>query len=223
MVRKNVIRVHICCFVNDFADRAILFRMSCLDAIWKFLRNAVGVFLDMLTFFRLTLRTPPAVAAENLFLRKQLALYVEPETKPHRATNAVRFTLTQLSRFLEWRYALTVVKPDTLICWHRKGIRLFWKWKSRPAGRPRVPVEVRNLIGEMAENNPTWGAERIADELLLKIGIQTSPRTVRRYMPTEPKQSGMTSQPWTTFGDLRRTRAIISQRSTPDQTASHSG
>src|SRR2546427_12196460 len=176
----------------------------------------------MLPFFRLNLRTPPAVAAENLFLRKQLALYVEPETKPHRATNAVRFTLAQLSRFFEWRDALTVVKPDTLICWHRKGIRLFWKWKSGPAGRLRVPVEVRNLIGEMAENNPTWGTERIADELLLKIGIQISPRTLLRYMPTALNLTGMTSQHCPTFGNRLVSMAILSQRFTPDVMASHS-
>jgi len=173
--------------------------MSPVDVVWKLLGTIVGVFLDLLTFLQLTLRTPQAVAAENLFLRKQLALYVERKTKPHRATDAVRFTLAQLSRFFEWRDALTVVKPDTLIRWHRKGFRLFWKWKSQPAGRPRVPVEVRKLIAEMAENNPTWGEERIADELLLKIGIQISPRTVRRYMPTEPKHPGMTSQRWMTF------------------------
>jgi putative transposase len=89
--------------------------MSSLDALWKLSRTSVGVFLDLLTFFRLTLRTPPAVAAENLFLRKQLALYVERQTKAHRATNAVRFTLAQLSRFFEWRDALTVVKSDTLM------------------------------------------------------------------------------------------------------------
>ena len=173
--------------------------MSPVDVVWKLLGTIVGVFLDLLTFLQLTLRTPQAVAAENLFLRKQLALYVERKTKPHRATDAVRFTLAQLSRFFEWRDALTVVKPDTLIRWHRKGFRLFWKWKSQPAGRPRVPVEVRKLIAEMAENNPTWGEERIADELLLKIGIQISPRKVRRYMPTEPKHPGMTSQRWMTF------------------------
>src|SRR5881409_1413525 len=109
--------------------------MSSLDALWKLLRTAVGVFWDLLTFFRLTFRTPQDVAAEDLFLRKQLALYVERKTKPHRATDAVRFTLAQLSRFFEWRDALTSVKPDTLIHQHRKGFRLFWKWKSRPAGR----------------------------------------------------------------------------------------
>jgi len=91
------------------------------------------------------------------------------------------------------------VKPDTLIRWHRKGFRLFWKWNSRAAGRPRVSLDVRKLIGEMAKNNPTWSEERIADELLLKIGIQISPRTVRRYMPIEPKAPGMTSPRWMTF------------------------
>ena len=109
----------------------------------KLLRTTVGVFFDLLRFFELTLRAPQSVAAENLFLRKQLALYVERKTKPHRATEAVRFTLAQLSRLFEWRDALTVVKPDTLIRWHRKGFRLFWKWKSRSAGRPRVQQKAR--------------------------------------------------------------------------------
>jgi len=67
-----------------------------------------------------------------------------------------------------------------LIRWHRKGFRLFWKWKSRPRGRPRIPADLQKLIAEMAVNNSTWGEERIADELLLKIGIRISPRTIRR-------------------------------------------
>ena len=74
--------------------------MSSLDALWKLLRTAVGVFWDLLTFFRLTFRTPQAVAAESLFLRKQFALYVERKTKPHHATDAVRFTLAQLFKIL---------------------------------------------------------------------------------------------------------------------------
>src|SRR5437867_1196388 len=121
--------------------------MFSLDRLWRLLRTAVGVFLDLLTFFRLVLQTSQAVAAENLFLRKQLALYVERQTKPHRATDAVRFTLAQLSALFDWRDALTVVKPDTLIRWHRKGFRLFWKWKSRSAGRPRVRVSFRADTG----------------------------------------------------------------------------
>jgi hypothetical protein len=89
--------------------------------------------------------------------------------------------LAQLSCLFDWRNALTVVKPDTLIRWHGNGFRFFWKLKSRPRGRPRIPARVRNLIAEMASSNPTWGEERIADELFLKMGIRISPKTVRRF------------------------------------------
>jgi hypothetical protein len=81
-----------------------------------------------------------------------------------------------------------------------EGFRLFWTWQSRPRGRPRVPVNVQRLIVEMAKANLTWGEERIAAELLLKLGIRVSPRTVRRYMPshhgTGPRVG---SQQWSTF------------------------
>jgi putative transposase len=165
----------------------------------RFLSNIFCGFLDVLAFVCLSLRTSSALAAENLFLRKQLGLYVERKKKPRRATDSVRFTLAQLSRFFEWRPILTVVKPDTLIRWHRKGFRLFWKWKSRSSGRPRVPIDLRKLIVHMASNNPTWGEERIANELLLKIGIQISPRTIRRYMPGTPLRPKVPSQRWMTF------------------------
>ena len=165
----------------------------------ELLRGVFGVILDALTFFFLILRSSSALAAENLFLRKQLGLYVERKKRPRRATDSMRFTLAQLARFFEWHSVLTVVKPDTLIRWHRKGFRLFWRWKSQPSGRPRIPRDVRKLIVEMASSNPTWGEERIANELLLKIGIQISPRTVRRYMPEDPKRPNVPSQRWMTF------------------------
>jgi transposase InsO family protein len=163
------------------------------------IRTIFGVSVDALMFMRLCFRPTVAVAAENLFLRKQLGLFLEREVKARRATDSIRFTLARLSRWFDWREALIVVKPDTLIRWHRKGFRLFWKWKSRPLGRPRVTADVRKLIAEMAVNNPTWGEERIADELLLKIGIRISPRTVRRYMPKTPKRPADPSQRWMTF------------------------
>src|SRR5215831_7128748 len=103
------------------------------------IRTIFGVFQDALTFIRLCLRPTAAVAAENLFLRKQLGLYVERKVKPQRATDSIRCTLARLSRWFDWRDALIVVKPDTLVRWHRRGFRLFWKWKSLPRGRPRVP------------------------------------------------------------------------------------
>ena len=78
------------------------------------------------------------------------------------------------------RLALVSVKPDTLIRWQRKGLRLFWRWKSKPTGRPCLPRDLRKLIRDMAAENPTWGQGPIADELKLKLGIQVSPRTVEK-------------------------------------------
>jgi hypothetical protein len=124
----------------------------------------------------------PALAAENLFLRKQLAQYQERQVKPRRANNATRMVLIWLSRFFDWRRVLVIVKPVTLIRWHRQGFRLFWRWKSTP-GRPPLPRDLQAIICPMALENPTWGQERITNGLLLKLGLRVSPRTVRQYMP----------------------------------------
>jgi putative transposase len=159
---------------------------------------AFGVSVDGLMFVRLMLRSSAALAAENLFLRKQLTLYLERKQKPRRATDRIRFTLGRLSELFDWLDALTVVQPDTLVRWHRKGFQLVWKWKSRATGRPRIPTNVQTLCA-MAISNPTWGEERIANELLLKIGIQISPRTVRRYMPKHPQRPRVPAQRWMTF------------------------
>jgi putative transposase len=96
--------------------------------------------------------------------------------------------------------ALVVVKPDTLIGWHRKGFRLFWRWKSKPTGRPRLPKDLRELIRRMAVENPSWGQERIANELKLKLGIRVSPRTVASYLHHGPRQKpDPKQQRWITF------------------------
>lgn len=114
-----------------------------------------------------------ALTAENLFLRKQLALYQERNQRHRRTSAADRFVLVQLSRLFDWRLALVIVKPATLVAWHRTAFRQFWHWKSRPPGRPSLPVGLKLLIGSMASDNPTWGEERIADELSLKLGIMS--------------------------------------------------
>jgi transposase InsO family protein len=164
----------------------------------------VSLFLDLtlnaLLFLFLGTRSNAALKAENIFLRKQLALYRERETKPSRASNATRLSLVLLSRLFAWRDALIIVKPETFLGWHRKGFRLLWRWKSRPRGRPRLPENIQELIVRMARQNLTWGEERIAAELLLKLGIRVSPRTVRRYMPLDAgPQKRVPSQPWMTF------------------------
>jgi len=129
-----------------------------------------------------------------------LAFYQEHQIKPRRLTDAARFSLVFWSRFFEWKSALLIVKPATLIGWHRQAFRLFWKWKSRP-GRPRIPSDLRQLIGELVRDNPTWGEERVADELWLKLGIKISPRTVRAYWPTDApsRYPRVASQNWNTF------------------------
>ena len=120
--------------------------------------------------------------------------------KPRRADDATRIALVALSGLIDWRTILTIVKPDTLIRWHRKGFQLFWRWKSRPCGRPALPADLQRLIAAMAAANRTWGEERIASELLLKLGIRVSPRTVRRYMSRgAAPQGGARSQTWSTF------------------------
>jgi putative transposase len=155
---------------------------------------------DVVRFLRLCLRSPAALAAENLFLRKQLALYQERHLTPRRATNATRLALIWLGRWCDWRQALAVVQPATFTRWHREGFRLFWRWKSHP-GRPRIPATLQALIRQRARDNLPWGEERIAHELWLKLGLRVSPRTVRQYMP-KPWKHGRgtraTTQRWQT-------------------------
>jgi len=156
---------------------------------------------DGVRFLLLCLRPDSSLAAENLFLRKQLALYQERSVKPTRATNATRMTLTWLARWFDWRRALVIVQPQTFTRWHRQGFRLFWRWHSNP-GRPPLPTDLRVLIRRMARENPTWGEERIANELLLKLGLRVSPRTVRKYLPKRldhGQHQRPPSQRWRTF------------------------
>src|SRR5262245_17174546 len=163
-------------------------------------RTILRLVGDFVHFVARAARSHAQLSAENLFLRKQLALYVERQVKPHRADDATRISLAALSWLIDWRPVLTVVKPDTLIRWHRKGFQLLWRWKSRPRGRPRLPVDVRQLIAEMAAANRTWGEKRIASELFVKLGIHVSPRTVRRYMATKRRpRDGARSERWSTF------------------------
>jgi transposase InsO family protein len=155
----------------------------------------------VLSLSGLIVRPKLSLAAENLFLRKQLAFYEERGVRPRRLSDPVRLCLVLLAHLFDWHPVLKVVKPATFIGWHRNAFRLFWKWKSRPAGRPAVPAETRALIRRMASENPTWGQAQIAAELLLKIGIRLSPRTVAKYMPKPGARpwNGIGSQSWRTF------------------------
>jgi hypothetical protein len=139
----------------------------------------VQLAADVVRWCGLVLRVQRSIEAQNLFLRRQLALYIERGVKPRRIDSVTRIVLVILSRFFHWRDALVVVRPETMVRWHRAGWKLWWRLKSRP-GRPSIPVEVQALIRRMSNENPSWGEERIANELLLKPGIQVSPRTVNK-------------------------------------------
>src|SRR6266852_3056423 len=109
------------------------------------IRTVLQVVADVVRLTSLAACSHAHLAAENLFLRKQLALYLERQVRPRRADDATRITLVALSRLVAWRQLLTIVKPETLIRWHRKGFRLFWRLKSKLPGRPRVAAELRHL------------------------------------------------------------------------------
>jgi putative transposase len=161
--------------------------------------TAHRVLVDLVELVRLGTRSRSALAAENLFLRKQLALYQERNARPHQAEDSARWLMALLSRLFDWRSALVVVKPDTLIRWHRRGFRLFWRWKSKPVGRPALPKNLQELIRKMAAENPTWGEEHIANELKLKLGIRVSPRTVQKYLANHRGRTPDPCQRWLTF------------------------
>ena len=169
-------------------------------SLWHCVVTAMIALLDLGRLARIGIRSRGALAAENLFLRKQLALFQERKVKPRRADASTRWIMATLSQMFPWRDALWNVKPDTLIGWHRRGFRLFWRWKSKPTGRPRLPQDLRQLIREMAVRNVTWGEERIANELKLKLGIRVSPRTVGKYLSSgRPVRTPDPQQRWLTF------------------------
>jgi putative transposase len=159
------------------------------------------MFTIILSFFssiRQRFRSRAALQAEILALRHQLlVLQRSTRSRKVRLSAADRLLWVWLSRLWSgWRSALVIVKPETVIAWHRRGFRLYWSWKSRhPLGRPSVSREVIDLIRKMSIANPRWGAPRIHGELL-KLGFEVSEATVAKYMMRHRKPP---SQTWRTF------------------------
>jgi len=146
--------------------------------------------LGLLFCVRDCFRSRFALQAEMLALRHQL-LILQRTTRGRKLGLrwADRVLWTWLSRlWSNWRSALVIVKPETVIAWHRRGFRLYWRWKSRHSqGRPCVPQEVIDLIRKMSLANPRWGAPRIHGELL-KLGLELSGATVAKYMARHRKR-----------------------------------
>ncbi len=144
------------------------------------------------------LRSRAQLLVENALLRQQLIVLRRGVTRPV-VTRTDRALLVLLAgRVRAWRQALLIVRPDTLLRWHRAGLRTFWRWTSRPGpGRPPLPAETVGLIRQMADENLLWGAERIRGELA-KLGLRVAKRTIQTYLRgsrgTRPR-----GQTWATF------------------------
>src|SRR5690242_4967885 len=153
----------------------------------------LGIVLGTL---RSTVCTHRELALENLALRQQLAVWKARQPRPRLTAMDRIFWVLLLRLWRSWRDSLQVVRPETVVRWHRQGFRRYWTWKSqRRRGRPAIGMELRNLIRQMSHANPLWGAPRIHGELL-KLGLTVSQATVSKYMlrPRRPP-----SQVWRTF------------------------
>jgi len=157
----------------------------------------MSLVLAVLGAARAAFRTRADLALENLALRQQLALLRHHSKRPRFGRSDRTFWVWLSKRWAGWREALHVVRPETVIRWHRQGFRAFWTWKSRRGrtGRPPVGSELAELVRTMALANLLWGAPRIHGELL-KLGFDVSQRTVASLMPRCRKPP---SQTWRAF------------------------
>jgi putative transposase len=170
--------------------------IKCYLLLWSFGQQLVSLLSVLSTLFK----TSVELRLENLALRHQLGVLRRSAPKRLKLGAADRMLWVWLRRvWADWKSALLIVQPDTVIAWHRKGFRLYWTWRVRRGkpGRPALPQEIRDLIRMMSRNNPMWGAPRIHGELL-KLGIDITEPTVAKYMLRHRKPP---SQTWRTFLD----------------------
>src|SRR5438309_11934842 len=133
------------------------------------------VMFAMLAYLRAFLVARHRLALEAVALRQQLAVYKRKQPRPKLNRFDRLFWVFVRQIWTNWAEALILVKPATVVAWHRAGYRLVWKWRSRRQrrGRPKIAEEVRDLIRRMKRENPTWGAPRIHGELLA-LGFEIS-------------------------------------------------
>ena len=157
----------------------------------------MGIIQSIFLFLRAFIRGRAAAAVENLALRQQGVVYKQ-SVKPPKLRPRDHIFWVVLSRLgPNWRSVLAIVQPETVVKWHRKGFKLYWRWKSKPGkpGRPPIEPKIRDLIRRMSRENPTWGAPRIVSELAL-LGHNVAKQTVAKYMVRFRKPP---SQTWRTF------------------------
>jgi putative transposase len=162
--------------------------------------------LSILAAIRVFFHSRGDTALEILALRQQVAVLKRRRPRPP-LTALDRLFWTALRKvWTRWTEALVIVKPETVVGWHRAGFRLYWRWRSRPrGGRPKIGDEIRVLIRRLAEENPHWGAPKIHGELQ-KLGFEISERTVARYL-RRVRRRGDPAKRWLSF--LANHREVI--------------
>src|ERR1700685_3266256 len=160
-------------------------------------RSMVAFLIQLLFAIRSWFTRRARLEAENLLLRQQLIVLRRRHPKRVLLWNIDRFLMVWLYRlYPSLLDAIIIVQPETVIRWHRRGFRAYWRWKSRHVGgRPRIDSEIRALIRRMNRENPLWGTPRIHGELLM-LGIEVAESTVSRYMVRCRRPP---SQGWKTF------------------------
>jgi len=160
-------------------------------------RPMVAFLIQLLLAIRSSFARRARLEAKNLILRQQLVVLRRKSPKRVRLWNIDRLLFVWLYRlYPSLLDAIIIVQPETVIGWHRRGFRAYWRWKSRRVGgRPRTAAEIRALIRRMNRENPLWGAPRIHGELLM-LGIEVAESTVGRYMVRRRRPP---SQGWKTF------------------------
>jgi hypothetical protein len=121
---------------------------------------------------------------ENASLRQQLAIYQRTQKRARLRVEDKLFWIAIRRIWPGWPLFLVIVKPDTVVAWHRQGFKVLWRRRSRSRkiGRPRIPRRHINFVRRMSSDHPEWGEDKIAEELAAKFGVDHSPSTIRNYM-----------------------------------------
>jgi len=151
----------------------------------------------LLWSLRALLKSSGTLVIENLALRQQLAAYARCQKRVHVQPQERMFWATLSKVWTAWRSALIIVRPATVIAWHRRGFQRYWRWRSRKPGRPRIPSEHIALIRRISSDQPEWGEDKIAEELAIKLGVHHSTSTIRKHMVSRRKPRD--GQTWRTF------------------------
>lgn len=154
------------------------------------------IFSAVFLFFRSLFVSRISLATEILILRQQLLVLNRTVNRPKLCRRDRLFWICLSRLWKNWRDALIIIKPDTVIKWHREGFRLYWRWKSKALiGRPPIDKEIRELIRRISRENPLWGSPRIQPELCF-LGFNVTEKTVAKY---RVKRAKPPSQTWKTF------------------------